>query len=512
MKDLKQFLIEAQREKRAVFTFGRMNPPTAGHAKVVDVVMRQARKERAEPFIFVSQTQDRRKNPLSFSQKIRFLKLGLDNQAAQAVQTIKTIRTPFEAAGRLSDLGYTHVTMVVGSDRVEEFEQQFKKYVGSEFKFTDFKVVSAGERDPDSEGVSGISASQMRNYAEEGNKQKFLRGVLPKLSPRYSKELFDLIRVNMGLTPLSEEFEYMYCLNESLNHKPLTWKWIERASQKHKAIFKFEGNNIEVSFEKSPIKESWLVKFDLLQLWNSLTRQNRKQNLTPVTSTMIYILLEFLELVRPVRLEFDYIHSRDDSDHSVRHFLRKSLYDNMGKTKYKVTFFERSHKTTFVLEKKAINESNIIKVNNGLGVELKREDMPQIKLELYSQFLKYISDNNIRYHEGVQSINTLKPSQSELNYEKYTEKASNFLNGDMGVFKPLIISSDNYLMDGHHFWAGLMEVEPHKMVDVIIVELPIKELISLANSFEKVTHKNIKNQLTEHQERVISRLKKRLHK
>ena len=113
--------------------------------------------------------------------------------------------TPFVLLKKLSDEGYTDVTMVVGGDRVAEFQKQIPKYIGKEYMFTNFEVVSAGDRDPDAEGVEGMSASKMRGAAAEGNYQAFLLGLPTTMSERDTKGLFAAVQKGMGIKPFIAE-------------------------------------------------------------------------------------------------------------------------------------------------------------------------------------------------------------------------------------------------------------------------------------------------------------------
>lgn len=158
-------LTEAKREegvpsKTAVFTFGRFNPPTRGHAKLIATVERIAKEINADPFIFVSRSQDRDKNPLTIENKLIFMrKIFPDTNIIDNNE----IKNPFNASGYLgSHLKYTDVVLVAGSDRVKEYETRFSnpnKY------FDSFKVVSAGERDPDSDDIIGMSGTKARAAA-----------------------------------------------------------------------------------------------------------------------------------------------------------------------------------------------------------------------------------------------------------------------------------------------------------------------------------------------------------
>jgi len=158
-------LTEAKREKdvpskAAVFTFGRFNPPTRGHAKLIAAVERIAKEINADPFVFVSRNHDHDKNPLTYEDKLIFMRKMFPHTN---IIDNDLIKNPFNASGYLgSHLKYTDVVMVAGSDRVTHYQKRFSnpdKY------FDSFKVVSAGERDPDSDDIIGMSGTKARAAA-----------------------------------------------------------------------------------------------------------------------------------------------------------------------------------------------------------------------------------------------------------------------------------------------------------------------------------------------------------
>ena len=158
-------LTEAKRSegaelKTAVFTFGRFNPPTRGHAKLVAAVERIAKEMNADPFVFVSRNHDRNKNPLTYQDKLVFIrKLFPDTNLIDNDQ----IKNPFNASGYLgSHLKYTNIVLVAGSDRVKDYE---KSFANPDKYFDSFRVISAGERDPDSDDIIGMSGTKARSAA-----------------------------------------------------------------------------------------------------------------------------------------------------------------------------------------------------------------------------------------------------------------------------------------------------------------------------------------------------------
>ena len=202
MKSFKQFNEDKKRE--VVFTFGRFNPPTIGHGKLLSKVASLATGNDYR--IYASQSNDAKKNPLQYKEKIKVMRKMFPKHGRNIIED-KNAKTALHIASILHDQGFTKITMVVGSDRVKEFEKILKQYNGSKGRhgFYDFKdginIASAGERDPDAEGVSGMSASKMRQAATDGDFKSFSKG-LPKA---YGEDmtLFNLIRKRMGLKEMT---------------------------------------------------------------------------------------------------------------------------------------------------------------------------------------------------------------------------------------------------------------------------------------------------------------------
>jgi nicotinic acid mononucleotide adenylyltransferase len=190
-----------------VLAFGRMNPPTVGHEKLAQKVVATAKSARAVPMIFLSHSQDKKKNPLEYEDKIRFAQAAFGNIVQKAPH-----RTLIDIAKNLQSK-FKELTLVVGSDRVQEFEALLNKYNGKEYQFDKINVVSAGERDPDADDVSGVSASKMRALVQAGDRQKFIQG-LPKRLQSHGKQVFDLVQTGMKI---HEEMEAEGLLGEALD-------------------------------------------------------------------------------------------------------------------------------------------------------------------------------------------------------------------------------------------------------------------------------------------------------
>jgi hypothetical protein len=189
--------------EKTVFTFGRLNPPTVGHEKLVDKVKQVAKRLNAEPHVFLSHSQNSKKDPLSYNQKFKYAKQAFGNVVIKS-----NARTVIQIMQELEKMNHKDVVMVVGSDRVQEFRVLLNKYNGKDFNFNSIKVVSAGDRDPDADGVSGMSASKMRAAASEGDAAAFLRGVPSKLSTRSAKTMYNDLRSAMNIREDFDNFDW----------------------------------------------------------------------------------------------------------------------------------------------------------------------------------------------------------------------------------------------------------------------------------------------------------------
>ena len=180
--------------KKATITFGRMNPPTVGHEKLVNKVIAVARTKRSEPRVYLSHTQNPKKDPLKYSQKIKNARAAFGNVVKQS--NIKNIVGIMQS---LEKEGIEEVTMVVGSDRVSNFRTFLNKYNGKDYNFKKITVVSAGTRDPDDAGVAGMSGTKMRQLAATGKEKEFADGAPSGLSVAQKKTLYKDVRKGMNI-------------------------------------------------------------------------------------------------------------------------------------------------------------------------------------------------------------------------------------------------------------------------------------------------------------------------
>jgi len=203
--------LQEQKEKHAVMAFGRMNPITVGHEKLVNKVQELAKKVGGSAHIVVSHSQDPKKNPLTSAQKMKHAKRAFPGVNVSASD--KDAPNFLAQASKLHKQGVTHFHMVGGSDRADEYKTLLNKYNNvkgphGHFNFKKIEVHSAGDRDPDAEGVEGMSASKMREHASKGNFKEFRKGVPSKMTEAHAKEMYNHVRQGMGVNEsVDEDFE-----------------------------------------------------------------------------------------------------------------------------------------------------------------------------------------------------------------------------------------------------------------------------------------------------------------
>jgi len=194
-------------DKHVTFCFGRMNPPTIGHKQLLDTVAGVGGDYK----IFVSQTQDKKKNPLDYSTKIEFMKLMFPEYAGNIVEDAG-LNTVVKVATYLYEQGYRHATFVAGSDRLEDMSKLLKDYNGVEgkahgfYKFETLDFQSSGEREDGAEGVAGISASGARLAAANGDLEAFGEATG---AGQYTEQLYAAVRKGLGIKEDIEESGFL---------------------------------------------------------------------------------------------------------------------------------------------------------------------------------------------------------------------------------------------------------------------------------------------------------------
>ena len=274
IKPFSTFLLEDAR-KDVTFTFGRFNPPTIGHEKLLQAVKDQAKGGQFR--IYVSPSHDPKKNPLPPKAKIAAMRELFPQFARQIMGDFDSANV-LQVASKLYDQGFSEITLVVGGDRVDEFNTLLKKYNGQKmtgngfYNFKRITVISAGERDPDSDDVSGVSSSKLRAAAASNNFVAFSAGLPKDLKKRtangYSEALFNAVRRGLGLEestfqaphlqlePVSEERE-AYVQGElfKLDEEVVVKKTGQRATIKH-----LGSNYLVIQLNESDTKRRvWLT-------------------------------------------------------------------------------------------------------------------------------------------------------------------------------------------------------------------------------------------------------------
>ena len=237
---------------KMTFAFGRFNPSTIGH----EVLMDKAKSVGGSNYrIYISQSQDRKKNPLDYSTKLHYMRKMFPKHAKHIINS--PARTAIDVAVELSNEGFTDINFIAGSDRVKEFDSLLKKYNGVKarhgiYKFKSIKVISAGERDPDAEGASGMSASKMRAAAKDGDFDRFKQGLPPKFAASAdSKKLFRAVQKAMGVKGLKEWNEGVFGRTIKKKSYEVAVQWYKKFVQRgdktavalHKAASMIQGLN-----------------------------------------------------------------------------------------------------------------------------------------------------------------------------------------------------------------------------------------------------------------------------
>jgi len=242
--------------------FGRFNPPTVGHEKLLNTISQTAGKG-GQYRIYPSRSEDPKKNPLPAGEKVQYMRKAFP-QHANAIVDDENTKTIFDVLKAADAKGYSSVNIVVGSDRVKEFENLANKYNGQLYNFDKINIVSAGERNADAQGVEGMSASKLRKAALDGDFAAFRSGVSKNLDDKTTRQLFDTIRKRMNVK--SEGWEVAPKLfPQSLREHYITQKlfqvgsWVENMNHGLIGEITRRGANYVIAVTKEGIMfKSWL--------------------------------------------------------------------------------------------------------------------------------------------------------------------------------------------------------------------------------------------------------------
>jgi nicotinic acid mononucleotide adenylyltransferase len=282
MKKYSQLLKELP-SKKVVFAFGRFQPPTTGHELLVKAVQKLAASQQADHIIYASKTEDKKQNPLPVSRKVYYLQRmfpGINFRAAN-----EQVRTFIEAAKELNKK-YKNIVMVAGSDRVSEYKKLLERYNGTEFNFDTVTVVSAGERDPDSDTASGMSGTKMRESAKEGNFKEFKKGVPRNLTDLDARRLMNEIRKAYDMTPVKEslniqvdELREKYFRGEIFNVGDIVM-----CEDKHYTVVKRGSNHLLLNEVGTEIKVNrWIKDVSLAEKYKETGKEEMQESLTNKT-------------------------------------------------------------------------------------------------------------------------------------------------------------------------------------------------------------------------------------
>jgi len=183
--------------------FGRFNPPHAGHQQLMDIAAKSAEMEESDYIIVPSRSQDAKKNPLDPDTKISLMRT-IFPQHSERIINDGANRTIFDVLKKAHNDGYANIRIIAGQDRVKEFDKLSQNYNGQLYQFDNMEVISSGERDPDSEGVEGLSSSRMRLAAAEGDFKTFRAGLPQDLPRKMAMTLFDTVRQSMNVKEMKE--------------------------------------------------------------------------------------------------------------------------------------------------------------------------------------------------------------------------------------------------------------------------------------------------------------------
>ena len=217
---LRELFLREDDRATAVFAFGRFNPPTIGHQKLLDKVVSMTKQVNGKGYLFLSQKQNNKTDPLTFKEKQDYLKIFYP----ELVIGDAGVKTIIQALHKIQAEGRTRIVMIAGSDRVMEFQKLLNQYnskpdkAGNElYKFDSIDVVSAGERDPDQEGAAGASASKARELANKGQEHEFSKIIM---GGDNGKKLYNILQDRLA-EQIDENNKKLY--NENMDGKPTVY-------------------------------------------------------------------------------------------------------------------------------------------------------------------------------------------------------------------------------------------------------------------------------------------------
>jgi nicotinamide mononucleotide adenylyltransferase len=211
-------------EDTLTIVFGRFNPPTVGHEKLLQAAEKAA--IGGELKIYPSRTNDPKKNPIDPDMKISYMKKMFPDYEEQIINDPEMVSI-FNVLVTAAEDGYKNINIVVGADRQAEFENLANKYNGELYDFKEIRVISAGVRDADAEGVEGMSASKMRKAVQDDDFDAFRRGMPKKLSNADTQALFDAVRTGMGTKKKKKNVTEVWQIAPRIDQKGLRENYVK---------------------------------------------------------------------------------------------------------------------------------------------------------------------------------------------------------------------------------------------------------------------------------------------
>jgi hypothetical protein len=270
-------------KETVVTSFGRMNPMTNGHEKLAEKIKNEAFKRKADAKLYLSHSTNPKKDPLDFATKVKFAKKAFGPMVQNSAA-----RTIIEVAKELSGK-YDTLVVVVGSDRIPEFKTLLNKYNGKDFTLKTIEVISAGERDPDAEGVTGMSGSKMRGFVASDDFNSFKQGVPSKLSDKDAKALFDAVKKGMNLKEELEQNEAVLSYSARRDRANRARRMAKRLTRARAMSLKRSGN--AKSLQRRAINRAYQMfrdrlsggkRYADLSPGEKITIDTRLQKITPV--------------------------------------------------------------------------------------------------------------------------------------------------------------------------------------------------------------------------------------
>ena len=466
------------RDSTIVFAFGRFNPPTIGHAKLMNTVKQVARRERANHQVFASASSDPRKNPLDQSSKIKFMKKmfkGTNIKAAGGNQ--RTFMEILKTYDRL----YGKVIMIAGSDRINEFQKLADKYNGKDYNFKSVKIESAGERDPDADGATGMSASKMRDAAKNDDLKSFTLGVKGLLSDKDIKDLYNSVRKGMGIREGIESFaDY---LNNDIREDYIKDKifnigdMVENIENGTSGMVIRRGPNYVVyETDEQEVKKAWL--YDLVE---STKEESNAYNETDQPNGQTSQSSNFAPVHNGESYELDrLLRELDEDTKAERSETQTERYENADEfiEELELEFFS-GNKLLDILKGMTVDRA---KVRYGVNIFKKKVTAAKDKFKLAADIAQEVGIGPREFQNILQSLKILPesygigtieyakhafeltPGQSIKNYKKITNQVS---KKDIKEWADEESTIDKYKERYKRSWKSELKKSVARMLDEI---------------------------------------------